>query len=241
LATIAASALVGCTGSPDEITATTDTDSHQFGLEATEIVNRYARAIYEKDPGTLTNMFSSELREAMLQPNAGLDLFIEKQRRMMTTTFQNMESGGMGSRFELVRVAAQEGAIAVTVKRDGVELPRPFYFVLEGNSYRLNVARKGFSQGLPEGAAANDNYKVDNRGSTFVQASCLGGGGVSVPPYSSTKVSCPNACGRWFSGAWFDGTAWVGQTHYCDYNTWGADVIYSTTFPTYGMACAGPC
>jgi hypothetical protein len=231
----------GCGEEPDRIPRGTDPAGEEFKAQAAQIVNRYARGLYDRDRDAVLGVLSSEVKERMKTYEGGLDRFMEKQRKMMVQTFTAMEGGGIGAGFQVTRVAAQEGAAEATLSRDGRALTRPFHFVLEETGWKLNVARPGFSKPLAEGAAAANNYMIDNQAGHGVNAWCEGGGGAYVPPYSQRTVSCPNRCGYWFSGAWFDGTGWVGQTHLCDYNTWGADVINSRTFPYWGMACHDPC
>lgn len=244
---IGASALtlaLGCApGQLNDISRETAETSQEFRVQAEDILNRYARGLFERDAEAVRGLLSAELLAQMNDSDASFDEFVEKQRRMMVKTFNGMESLGMGRGFQAVEIEKQEGAVAVTLSRDGAQLPRPFHFVLEGDAYKLNVGRKGFAKPLPAGAAAADHYNVANRSSgpgTTVQAYCEGGGSVTVRPGQTASVSCPKRCGRWFAGARFGGTSWVGSP-WCDYNTWGDDVIYSPTYPIFGMACNDPC
>jgi hypothetical protein len=241
LAMIALFAAAGCGQRPAEIPADMGTSTEQFRAEAEELVNRYALALYQGDTDTLASILSSEVTGRLATYPGGMPRFIEKQKKSMLTTFPTMAANGMGKGFQVKSVARQEGSVAVTLLRDGAELTRPFYFVLEGGSYKLNVGRPGFSKALPAGAAANDTYVVTNTNCSgpncgSVIASCYSGGTVTVPGGTSKSVSCPNTCGFW-SGAYFWGTNWVG-TNYCDYNTWGTDVWYQ---PFMGMYCNDGC
>ena len=235
----------GCAGSPNQIPEKTTTASPEFKAQAEEIVNRYAQALYDRDVAAMDDLLASEVLTRMKGYQGGLQGFVEQQRRMMLKTFNGMESQGLGGGFKVAKVAAQEGAAAVTLSRNGIEIPKPFHFVLEEGGYKLNIARKGFTKPLPAGAGAADNYNVQNDSDNTVWAQCDGGGYVNVPRWSTGSVSCPNRCGRWLAGARFDGSNWIGQTHNCDYNTWGADVIHNQYFnpgrPYIGMVCNDPC
>jgi hypothetical protein len=235
----------GCAGSPNQISEKTNTASPEFKAQAEEIVNRYAQALYNRDVTAMEDLLASEVLTRMKEYQGGLPGFVEQQRRMMLKTFNGMESQGLGGGFQVTKVTAQEGAAAVTLSRNGVDVPKAFHFVLEEGGYRLNIARKGFTKPLPPGAAAADNYNVKNDADYPVWAECEGGGSISVRPWSTGSVSCPNRCGRWFAGARFDGSNWIGQTHNCDYNTWGDDVIHNQYFnpgrPYIGMVCNDRC
>lgn len=244
MATLAIGA--GCSGSPNQISDETATTSPQFKAQAEEIVNRYAQALWDRDATAMDDLLASEVLTRMKEYQGGLPGFVEQQRRMMLRTFKGMESQGMGGGFQVTKVAAQDGAAAVTLSRNGVELPRPFHFVREDGSYKLNIARKGFTKPLPPGAGPADNYIVKNDGDYPVWAACEGGGSITVGRWTSGSVSCPNRCGRWFAGARFDGANWIGQTHNCDYNTWGEDVIHNQYIQYagrnyIGMVCHDPC
>jgi hypothetical protein len=242
---IAACTLAGCGSRPNEIPETMETTTPEFAAQAEEIVNRYALGLYNRDVAVMDELLASEVLTRMKGYQGGLEGFVEQQRRMMLRTFDGMEGAGMGNGFKVTKVTRQEGMVAVSLSRDGAAMPRPFHFVLENGAYKLNIAPKGFSRPLPKGTGANNTYLVTNSASFPVWAECYQGGSVNVPAYGSGTVSCPNACGRWFSGAYFDGTNWIGQTHYCDYNWWGADVIHEgslhppATIP--GMFCNDPC
>jgi hypothetical protein len=242
ISTIAAA---GCAQKPNEIPSTMDTASVEFKKQAEDIVNRYATALFNHDVPAMDELLASEVLGRMKTYQGGLEGFVEQQRRMMIRSFKGMETAGLGAGFTVTTITKQEGMVAARLSRNGVELFRPFHFVLEDGAYKLNIAPKGFTNRLPGGAGANDTYLVTNGASFPVSAVCDGGGSVNVPAGGSGTVSCPNRCGRWFAGAYFDGTNWIGQTHLCDYNTWGADVIFEGSLhppaSIPGMHCNDPC
>jgi hypothetical protein len=235
----------GCSQKPNEIPATMDTAGAEFKGQAEEIVNRYALGLIDRDVALMDQLLATEVLNRMKTYEGGLEGFVEAQRRVMLRSVQGMAAAGVGAGFRVTRTAKQEGMVAVRLSRDGVELPKPFHFVLENDGYKLNIAPKGFTNPKPAGAGADEHYLVTNGGKWPVSAECDGGGSVNVPAGGSRTVSCPNRCGRWFAGAYFNGTNWIGQTHYCDYNTWGADVIYEGNFhppaTIPGMHCNDPC
>ena len=245
LATSAAVLLLGLGCSAEQpvgVPAAMSTESQEFRQQAEDIVNRYTAALFARDTAAIESIVSTEIQERIKTYGGGTERFIEKQRGAMLATFRGMNENGLGGGFQVTRVERQEGSALVRLSRDGVALLRPFHFVLEGDQYKLNVHRAGFSKPLAPGAAADNDFVVENHSRNItVGAACEGGGEVSVGPGGSGTVSCPNACG-FFEGADFNGTGWFGH-HLCDYNTFGPDVIYEFNAPSgaFGMHCFDRC
>jgi hypothetical protein len=222
-----------------------DTNSGEFKALATAQLNAYANALIERDSAALEEVLSSEVKSKLASYEGGVERFMEKQRTTLLKAFPALETEGAIGAFEVTKASAQEGVASATLSYQGTEIPRPFYFVAEGDRYKLNVAAPGFSKPLGKGALANDTYRVSSQyGSDPSQVICSYGGTVNTtsPQYigqlNNYYVSCPNVCGFW-SGANFRsfGSPWSGPPN-CDYNTWGTDVwVWSNGF----AGCNDPC
>jgi hypothetical protein len=244
-----ASGAAGCSadssgGSPT-IRSDIDTSTQEFKELATLQLNAYANALIERDASALDAVLSSEVKSRLASYEGGIDRFMEKQRTTLLQAFPALETEGAIGAFEVTKVTAQEGVASATLSYQGTEVPRPFYFVTEGDSYKLNVAPPGFSSPLKNGALANDSYMVSAQyGSDPSTVICTNGGMVNTQPSqyigknNDYYVSCPNFCGFWH-GANFRsfGSPWSGPPN-CDYNTWGTDVwVWSNGFAGCNDAC----
>jgi hypothetical protein len=228
--------MAGCSadngGDAPTIRSDIDTQSQEFKALATVQLNAYANALIERDAATLESLLSTEVKTRLASYEGGIGRFIEKQRTTLLQAFPALETEGAIGAFEVTKASAQEGVASATLSYQGTELPRPFYFVTEGDHYALNVARPGFSAPLADGAQANDGYVVsasyDSQPTTVI---CYHGSTVTTRPaqyigtYSNVTMSCPNVCGFWHgANFWTSGGAlWSGPPN-CDYNTWGTDV-----------------
>jgi hypothetical protein len=241
---VALSTLVACAvpSASDGDGAPPATERQPLMMEARAKVDAFATALFDRDVAALETLVSTEVREHTAARGMELSTFIEKQRNALVSTLQLKE--GERAQIDVVAVVEDGDAIRATLAVKGKELEKPFYLVRENGELAVNVAPPGFSKGAPAGTEfGSSNYTVENDmipGNANLFLRCYAGKGrpdntVSVPPKTSRKVSCADACG-WFSGTIFtDGNI----TRKCDWNAWGADVILGV----YGgpWVCADNC
>jgi len=220
-----------------------DSSSLALTLELDAKFNDYAQALLDNDIETLNGTMSSEIRMRTADMGSNMRGFARKLRSSMLRQFPEIEEGSdILGRFTVEEVREEGDAIRVEVAFDGVELPKPFYFVLEDGEYRLNLLQPGFTNALPRGfGGATRSYLVHNNNplnpSSGVSINC-NGGILFVPPGGERSISCSNTCG-WFQGSTF--WAYSSATGAkCDYNTWGVDVFIDDN-RSNGFYCNDKC
>lgn len=219
-------------------------DDKELTLEIEGKFNAYAQALLDNDLELLTTIMSTEVQERVAKKGPDMGAFAEKLRRSMIRHFNTMAENTMteGERldvpFSVVEMRAEGDALRVEVARAGKPLAKPFYFVLEGDDYKLNLLRPGFSKPLPEGAgAAYDTYLLKNQHSELAIGDCAGNNPTWIPGNSQQNKSCSNTCG------WWSGSTFYGHWPYslkCDWNTWGVDVYYHPSY-SIGLECNDTC
>ena len=235
--------LVACGGAPDgegpqttvaapdaETPQTKSDTDQQLRTEIETRFNAYVRALVDDDAQALEALVSNEIKQRATEMGSDLHGFRNKMFRSMEREFGAVTASPAEPLFTVTDVQLEGNAAEVYVERQGAALPKPFYFVLEGDQYRLNLLPAGFSKPLPAGAGAGrdyDNYLIQNEwpytagvGDTLW---CnWGGDPFFVPTGMSVTHSCSNNCG-WWHGATFRRPG-SSIERICDYNTWGVDV-----------------
>ncbi|SEL34121.1 hypothetical protein SAMN05444354_105265 [Stigmatella aurantiaca] len=209
--------------------------------------NRYVSALLADDSQEVQQTLSAEkLQRYANAQGTGLDLVrfvavVSREKDKLLRTFGPLVTEGV--RFELLSYESLENGLVLKAQFaiGGNELPKPVYFVKEGEEYKINFnPPANLSQSLQE--FTYDSYRAENDGNHQQLVSCGSlqapppiPGGQLVPPQSCflgictpghTYVSCPNLCGSW-AGSWFYG--YRGSSYSigrCDYNTWGRDVWF---------------
>jgi hypothetical protein len=210
-------------------------------------VDAYEGALIDRDVAAVERLVSTEVVEHTAARGMDLAKFVEKQRNALVNTLQVKE--GERPKIDVVAVAEEGDAVRATLAVAGEELKKPFYLVRENGELKVNAAPPGFSKSAPEGTEfGSSNYTVRNDmiypNPNFIVGCYQGKTStgqfkpfrqVSVPPKTSLKVSCVDACG-WWSGTIFGD---ANFTRYCDWNAWGPDVILGV----YGgpWVCADNC
>jgi hypothetical protein len=188
--------------------------------------NAYARALFENDPQALAGLMSEEVKQRALEKGTDMQGFRDKMFKSMQTQLGGMSDVTMANAFSVSDVTIDGDSATIKVAFQGTPLDKPFYFVKEGEQYKLNLVRPGFSKPLPAGSApARDTYLIQSHwayNNGFGSTMTCNGGQVLVPDGTSKTVSCNNTCG-WWHGSTF--TLDAISFRNCDYNTWGPDVF----------------
>lgn len=196
-----------------------------------ELVNVYARSLVQRDVTSLRSIVSREILQRGDVVGMDLDGFLEKQRASMLRTFGLDESARPV--FKVTNAVVDGTRIAVTLSLNGQELEKPTYFVIENGEMKLNVAEPGFSEKF----RSESKYTIVNRGAPGKLMICPNKTKY-VDYYQTGTVYCKDQCG-WWSGTPFkqEGSNLVV---YCDWNSWGADVIIDG-FGMEGWHCNDVC
>ena len=209
-------------------------------------INGYVQALHDGDEAALRAILSQEVMDKARTLRGGLTRFAAREKELMLRQFEGMKRGDIGEGFRVVKVEPQGDVVAAHIAYQDQQVPRPFYFVREGQQLKLNVARPGFSRRLGPAFSANDNYNINNKSYTNAWVACAsddkhGFNWIDVMHHSKRFISCTHTCG-FFTGSYFkSGThTWVG-TQQCDYNSWGDDVILSDSPDGPVARCVGPC
>lgn len=233
-------ALVACGAAAegDETTIVPRVSVDAFQREIDEL----GRALVERDTAALEGMVSSEVMSRSAERGIPMDTLLAKQRGALMRTFE-LEEGEIPT-LDVIDVQEEGDAVRVTLAAQGVELEKPFYFVEEQGSYRLNIAPPGFSKAPPEGAQfGKSNYTIKNvniPGNANFAMTCYQGPTTVVPPNSTRKMSCGDACGFWSGSLFANAEAYDGPQKACDWNAWGADVVINL-LSSGGFYCADYC
>jgi hypothetical protein len=204
--------------------------------------NLYVTALIENDSASVQQVVSAEKlqRYANAQGN-GLDsvrftAVVSREKTKLTNTFGTQLADG--HRFKVLNYSSLDNGnvLKASFTIDGVEIPKPVYFVKDGQDYKINFnVPESLSQSLQPYSL--DTYRAENEGNVqrFVGCGIQDvdyGAFVSVPPQSCTfgfcsaghrDISCPNMCGGWAGSQFYGGGYVIGL---CDYNTWGRDVWF---------------
>jgi len=191
--------------------------------ELQQQVDAFTKAVFAHDVTTLSGIVSSEIHARGAQRGMKIESFLERQKKAIVTTFDLTE--GEVPSFEVADAIPEGDATRVTLRFRGIVLKKPFYFVREEGVLKLNIAPPGFAKAQPQGALfGKSNYQVHNvniPGNANAQISC-DGASLVIAPRSTKSMSCVDHCG------WWSGTAFqmgYGNPKYCDWNSWGDDVI----------------
>ena len=186
-------------------------------------IDAFTKAVFAHDVTALSGIVSSEIHARGAQRGMTIESFLERQRKAIVSTFALKE--GEIPQFEVAEALPEGDATRVTLRLRGEELKKPFYFVREDGALKLNIAPPGFAKAQPQGALfGKSNYQVHNvniRGNANAQISC-DGANLIISPQSTKSMTCVDHCG------WWSGTAFqmgYGNPKYCDWNSWGDDVI----------------
>jgi hypothetical protein len=208
----------------------------------------FTRAILDGDENAFAGVVSEEVLARSANRGIKISKLLRKQRKAIALTFGLAE--GVRPRFEVDEILVQGDVARVTVRFRGEELKKPFYFVREGDGFKLNILPPGFSQAPPpEALFGSSNYQVHNKdiyGNQAFTLRCYRGSGVAdgvltVPANSIRSISCKDACG-WFSGSIFQDYYGYNPARKCDWNWWGDDVIIDHLYGGYsGWYCNDNC
>ena len=212
--------------------------------EARKKVDVYVHALIDRDVAALEKLVSKEVVDHTAARGMDLTQLLGKQRSALVNTLHVKE--GELPQIDVVDAVEDGDAIRATLSFQGEELKKPFYLVREGGELKVNAAPPGFSKSPLDGSEfGSSNYTVRNDmipGNQNFIVSCFQGKTstgqfkpfrqVSVPPKTSLKVSCVDACGWWSGTIFSDGN----RSLYCDWNSWGADVILGVYGGPWGCA-----
>lgn len=198
----------------------------------------FARALQDGRAEAVKGVLSQQLLNriafrgsaATFQEN--LEVFVSSEQSKLAQEVGDVYSLRKG--ITVIALDVEGDVVAAFVEIDGRQLPKPFYFVREHGSYKLNITR-------PVGDAergGSSTYDVKNEDGVLREFSCSSFGGsteYSVSAKGNRSVVCYNSCPTIFDGTQFEvGTS--GPTD-CDYNTWGWDMYIRNGLPVCGSPC----
>jgi hypothetical protein len=211
-------------------------------------IDAFINAILDDDQRAFAGVVTGEVLERGVQRGIDLPRLLEKQRGALTRTFRLAK--GERPTFQVDEVLVQGDVLRVTLRHRGQELTKPFYFVREGDGFKLSILPPGFSQAPPKEALfGSENYTVHNLniyGNPSFTLRCYRGSGnpdgiITVPANSTRKISCRDACG-WFAGSIFQDYWGNAPARKCDWNWFGDDVIIDLVYGGFGgWYCADNC
>jgi hypothetical protein len=207
-------------------------------------IETYTRSIFDHDVRGFSGVVSSEVLAWVAKRGIDLPTFLEKEHNAIVRTF------GLAVQerpiFEVAEALPMGDTVRVNLRFHGEELPKPFYFTRENGALKINIAPPGFSRAAPRGVLfGSHNYTVHNVniiGNQPFTLQCYQGNNVfkhiTVAAQSTNKISCEDACGRWWSGTIF--ADFAGNSKHCDWNWWGDDVRINL-LAQGGWECNDPC
>lgn len=223
LSTIAVGCAAQSEGTAEETAPPLAAPVAQSKSELQQHIDTFTKAVFEHDVTALSDIVSSEIHARGTQRGMTIESFLERQKKAIVSTFELKD--GEIPQFEVAEAVADGDATRVTLRFRGEDLKKPFYFVREEGALKLNIAPPGFAKAKPDGALfGKSNYQVHNvniPGNQNAQISC-DGASLIIAPKATKSMTCVDHCG------WWSGTAFqmgYGNAKYCDWNSWGDDVI----------------
>jgi hypothetical protein len=209
---------------------------------------RYNSAVLRRDVAALKEVVSTEVLNRFDSYPGGIQRFIEKDRKVSLDVFQTMDANDLKDRFTVSDLDVQGDTVSVIPAYDGQSTGRRFYFIKEGDQYKVNVAAPGFSRRLSEGSrASRSNYTVfsDDVPPPGGQLCCgSNSGGYLCQNFAKgfSKVVCQNSCG-FFDGSHFTTSGpieWSGGNA-CDWHWQGWDIVVNHFPNKYIAFCRDGC
>lgn len=206
--------------------------SPEVQREMLNTMRAYVQALESSDFSAVQGLISAELRDRIDARGQGrtfsskLQRFVSDERGKLMQNVEALQVIRRGSPTATTEMLADGSIAAISFSFDRTAPARPFYFVLEGERYKLNVVKPDIV--IQEG----NTYVIKNDDGVTRSFTCTGGSG-NVAAGQTLNKFCSDACG------WFDGTDFTvnGATASCDYNTWGIDMYIRNNSPV----CAGRC
>lgn len=211
------------------------------------LVQTYVQAVVDGDGAKLLEIASPELRQRIQTrgPVGNLDqrlaAFLYQQRRQLQRELIDPKAQ-LETMPSAILVASAEPtagtALALTLSLGGRTVPKPFFLVRSGDSFKVNVVAPA---GIEK--TTHSRYRVQNDDYVEREYYCSDYGPYTIAPYPAQRLEfCTDSCHGGLFG-WFDGTTFttilggVEQSADCDYNTWGVDMYIKSGLPV----CADPC
>jgi hypothetical protein len=185
--------------------------------------NAFANAVHAGDPTALRATLAEEMLSAAEAD--GIERYLALQKDLMNQTFGVLDNGPAGG-FTVQSAEVEGDAVRATVAFRGKTMEKEIFFVREGEAYKLNLLRPGFTRVAPDSAAMGyDTYTVRNTSPYNSLMKCSADNGMkpfTAPANGTTKVSCRNTCHWYRWGSWFEDAG--GRRLRCTWNTFGSDV-----------------
>ncbi|HYO69928.1 MAG TPA: hypothetical protein VEU33_28015 [Archangium sp.] len=195
----------------------------------------FARALQDGHAETVKGVISQQLvsriayRGSAATFEENLEAFVSREQTKLAREVGNVYALHDG--FTVTAVDVEGDVAAASIAVDGRQLPKPFYFVREQGSYKLNIIRP---LGITE-QGGYTTYDVKNEDNVTRTFACSNSGSSSIAAFGTRSASCYNSCPTYFDGTWFT-VGSSGRTD-CDYNTWGWDLFIRGGLPVCGSPC----
>jgi len=201
-------------------------------------LNVFARALQdgraEAVQGVLSQQLLSRITYRGTAPTfqENLEAFVSREQAKLAQEVGDVYSLRQGITVTALDVEGDVAAASIAI--DGRPLPKPFYFVREHGTYKLNIIRP---LGIAE-SGGYTTYDVKNDDGVYRSFYCSASSGMysySVAAWGNRSVGCYNSCPTVFDGTQFK-VENSGPTD-CDYNTWGWDMYIRSGKPVCGSPC----
>lgn len=205
----------------------------QDGLR--QVLTSYAHALQRGDTAAVEALLSAELQVRIHERGQGADFtsklqdFVQDERRKLSRSVGVLDASPAPMTITSARMLADGSIAALRVAVAGKPLPKPFYFVQEDGSYKLNIIRPS------TGYATQSSYLVANGDYETREFSCAGTGPKTIAATPATMfVACQDSCPGYWDGTRF--TTSKGSSD-CDWNAWGADMTIKNGYPVCNDRC----
>jgi hypothetical protein len=204
--------------------------------ELRSMLTTYVYALQSDDVAAIDKLISTELRARIEMRGPGADFasnlqtFVLRERHKLMRSIETSDAFRKPVAIPFSEMLADGSIVAIGLAIDGKAFAKPFYFVLDNGSYKLNVTPPDIAI-----ASSSSTYRVQNNDVVARSFLCSGQSSTSsVPALGQALATCLDSC-----SGFFDGTTFVvnGKAVNCDFNTFGVDMFIENNAPR----CHDPC
>jgi hypothetical protein len=203
--------------------------------ELRHMLDSYAHALQRGDVAAVEKLLSAELQARIDERGQAADLasklhdFVRTERRKLSRSVGVLDGRRGAMTVTSAQMLADGSIAALRVAVKGKPLPKPFYFVQEDGSYKLNIIHPD------AGFVIQSSYRIANSDHEPRSFSCSDSSSKTIAPTPAEMYeSCSDSCPTIWDGTRFSTSQGSAD---CDYNTWGIDMTIVNGYPV----CNDPC